>query len=150
LPLHPTRRMILPSSSPRERPDPPLVTTGRDLAQSVSGERATPNSPNNTNPPRISAETATILIAIAGVSLVNAIYNCGRYYPVDTALLERFDKAFNDVGEKAAAREGNHWPTILREEIERRHQEVVATGDKAWCSYQRSIPQNKQFFKRKN
>jgi hypothetical protein len=38
------------------------------------------------------------------VSLVNAIYNCGRYYPVDAALLERFDRAFNAVGEKAAAR----------------------------------------------
>jgi PAS domain S-box-containing protein len=37
------------------------------------------------------------------VSLVNAIYNCGRYYPVDTSLLERLDAAFNEVGEKAAA-----------------------------------------------
>jgi hypothetical protein len=47
------------------------------------------------------------------VSLVNAIYHCRQYYPIDTALLERFDRAFNDVGEKAAAREGRDWPAIL-------------------------------------
>jgi hypothetical protein len=62
------------------------------------------------------------------VSLVNAIYNCGRYYPIDTALLEKFDRAFNDVGEKVAAKEGKNWRAILRAEIERRHNEVVATG----------------------
>jgi hypothetical protein len=83
------------------------------------------------------------------VSLVNAIYNCGQYYPVDTALLERFDRAFNDVGEKVAVKEGQNWHAILRAEIERRHQEVVATGLPFWCSYQREIPTNKQFFKRK-
>jgi hypothetical protein len=44
-----------------------------------------------------------------------------QYYPIDTALLERFDRAFNDVGEKAAAREGRDWPAILRAEIQRRH-----------------------------
>jgi hypothetical protein len=81
------------------------------------------------------------------VSLVSAIYNCGQYYPVDTALLERSERAFNDVGEKAAAREGRNWRAILRAEIERRHNEVVATGLQFWCSYQREIPTNKQFFK---
>jgi uncharacterized protein YifE (UPF0438 family) len=83
------------------------------------------------------------------VSLVNAIYNCRQYYPIDTALLERFDRAFNDVGEKVAAKEGENWRAILRAEIERRHNEVVATGLQVWCSYQREIPTNKQFFKRK-
>jgi hypothetical protein len=53
------------------------------------------------------------------------------------------------VGEKVAAREGRNWPAILRAEIERRHNEVVATGLPFWCSHQREIPTNKQFFKRK-
>jgi 2-hydroxychromene-2-carboxylate isomerase len=83
------------------------------------------------------------------VSLINAIYNCGRYYPVDTALLERADAALNEVGEKAAAKEGKNWRAILQAEIERRHQEVVATGLQQWCSYQRQRPDSRQFFKRK-
>jgi uncharacterized protein YifE (UPF0438 family) len=95
------------------------------------------------------AQDMTLDGVARSVSLVNAIYNCGRYYPVDTALLERFDRTFNDVGEKAAAKEGRNWPAILRAEIERRHNEVVATGEKVWCQYQRDIPQNKKFFKRK-
>jgi hypothetical protein len=33
--------------------------------------------------------------------------------------------------------------------VERRHNEVAATGQQMWCSYQREIPTNKQFFKRK-
>jgi hypothetical protein len=81
------------------------------------------------------------------VSLVNAIYNCGRYYPVDTSLLERLDAAFNEVGEKAAAREGKSWRAILRAEIDRRHKEVTATGLQHWCAYQREIPDYRQFFK---
>jgi uncharacterized protein YifE (UPF0438 family) len=95
------------------------------------------------------AQDITLDGVARSVSLVNAIYNCGQYYPVDTALLERFDRAFNNVGEKAAATEGRDWQAILRAEIERRHKEVVATGEKVWCQYQREIPQNKQFFKRK-
>jgi hypothetical protein len=85
-------------------------------------------------------------IALDGVarslSLVNAFYHCRQYYPIDTALLERLDRAFNDVGEKVAAMEGQNWRAILRAEIERRHNEVVATGLQVWCSYQREIPQN--------
>jgi uncharacterized protein YifE (UPF0438 family) len=95
------------------------------------------------------AQDITLDGVARSVSLVNAIYNCGQYYPVDTALLERLDKAFNDVGEQAAAKEGRDWQAILRAEIERRHNEVVATGLQVWCSYQRRIPTNKQFFKRK-
>jgi hypothetical protein len=95
------------------------------------------------------AQDITLDGVARSVSLVNAIYHCRQYYPIDTALLERFDRAFNDVGEKAAAREGRDWPAILRAEIQRRHNEVVATGLQVWCSYQREIPQNKQFFKRK-
>jgi hypothetical protein len=95
------------------------------------------------------AQDITLNGVARSVSLVNAIYHCRQYYPIDTALLERFDRAFNDVGEKAAAREGRDWPAILRAEIQRRHNEVVATGLQVWCSYQREIPQNKQFFKRK-
>jgi hypothetical protein len=83
------------------------------------------------------------------VSLVNAIYNCGHYYPVNMATLERLDREFNRVGEEVAAKEGQSWPAILRAEIERRHNEVAATGQQMWCSYQREIPTNKQFFKRK-
>jgi hypothetical protein len=81
------------------------------------------------------------------VSLVNAIYNCGQYYPVNTATLVRADRAFNRVGEEVAAKEGQSWPAILRAEIERRHNEVAATGQQMWCSHQREIPTNKQFFK---
>jgi hypothetical protein len=50
------------------------------------------------------AQDITLDGVAQSVSLVNAIYNCGRYYPIDTALLERLERAFNDVGEKAAAR----------------------------------------------
>jgi hypothetical protein len=96
-----------------------------------------------------SAQDITLDGVARSVSLVNAIYNCGRYYPVDTALLERLDAASNEVGERIAAKEGRDWRAILRAEIERRHNEVVATGDKVWCSYQREIPQNSRFFKRK-
>jgi hypothetical protein len=95
------------------------------------------------------AQDITLNGVARSVSLVNAIYNCGQYYPVDTALLERLDRAFNDVGEQAAAKEGRDWQAILRAEIERCHKEVVATGLQSWCSYQRGIPTNKQFFKRK-
>jgi hypothetical protein len=95
------------------------------------------------------AQDITLDGVARSVSLVNAIYHCRQYYPIDTALLERFDRAFNDVGEKAAVREGRDWPAILRAEIQRRHNEVVATGLQVWCSYQREIPQNKQFFKQK-
>jgi hypothetical protein len=63
--------------------------------------------------PRAKITAAPIMVA-RSVSLVNAIYNCGQYYPVDTALLERFDRAFNDVGEKVAAKEGENWRAILR------------------------------------
>jgi hypothetical protein len=58
---------------------------------------------------RPTAQDITLDGVARSVSLVNAIYNCGQYYPVDTALLERFDRAFNDVGEKAAAKEGRDW-----------------------------------------
>jgi hypothetical protein len=96
-----------------------------------------------------SAQDITLDGVARSVSLVNAIFNCRQYYPIDTALLERFDRAFNDVGEEVAAKEGENWRAILRAEIERRHYEVVATGLQVWCSYQREIPTNKQFFKRK-
>jgi hypothetical protein len=95
------------------------------------------------------AQDITLDAVARSVSLVNAIYHCRQYYPIDTALLERFDRAFNDVGEKVAAKEGENWRAILRAEIERRHNEMVATGLQVWCSYQREIPTNKQFFKRK-
>jgi hypothetical protein len=49
------------------------------------------------------AQDITLNGVARSVSLVNAIYHCRQYYPIDTALLERFDRAFNDVGEKAAA-----------------------------------------------
>jgi hypothetical protein len=95
------------------------------------------------------AQEITLDAIARSVSLVNAIYHCRQYYPIDKALLERFDRAFNDVGEKVAAKEGENWRAILRAEIERRHNEVVATGLQVWCSYQREIPTNRQFFKRK-
>jgi hypothetical protein len=95
------------------------------------------------------AQDITLDGVTRSVSLVNAIYHCRQYYPIDTALLERFDRAFNDVGEKVAAKDGENWRAILRAEIERRHNEVVATGLQAWCAYQREIPSNKKFFKRK-
>jgi hypothetical protein len=60
------------------------------------------------------AQDITLDGVARSVSLVNAIYNCGRYYPVDTATLERVDRAFNEVGEKAVAREGKDWRAILR------------------------------------
>jgi hypothetical protein len=50
------------------------------------------------------AQDITLDGVARSVSLVNAIYSCGQYYPVDTALLERL---FNDVGEQAAAKEGD-------------------------------------------
>jgi hypothetical protein len=95
------------------------------------------------------AQDVTLDGVARSVSLVNSIYHCRQYYPIDTALLERFDRAFNDVGEKAAAKVGENWRAVLRAEIERRHNELVAIGLPVWCSYQREVPTNKQFFKRK-
>jgi hypothetical protein len=56
------------------------------------------------------AQDITLDGVARSVSLVNAIYNCGRYYPVDTALLERLDAASNEVGERIAARKAGTGP----------------------------------------
>jgi hypothetical protein len=56
------------------------------------------------------AQDITLDGVARSVSLVNAIYNCGQYYPVNTATLERLDRAFNRVGEEVAAKKANPGP----------------------------------------
>jgi hypothetical protein len=82
------------------------------------------------------------------VSLMTAISGCDRYYPIDAPLVEKAIRATKGVGEEVAAKESKHWPTILLAELKRRLDEVDATGQKMWCSYQRKIPQNRQFFRK--
>jgi hypothetical protein len=47
------------------------------------------------------------------VSLTTALYGCGRYYPINTPLIEKMASASRRIGEEVAAREGKNWHAIL-------------------------------------
>jgi hypothetical protein len=81
------------------------------------------------------------------VSLMTAIYGCGRYYPINMPLIEKVASASRRMGEEVAAREGKDWRAIMVAELERRITEVNATGQQLWCRYQYEIPGNRPLFK---
>jgi hypothetical protein len=96
----------------------------------------------------VGQETITLNGIARTVSLMTALYGCGRYYPINTPLIEKMALASRRIGEEVAAREGKNWHAILVAELERRITEVNATGLQFWCQYQYEIPGNRQFFKR--
>jgi hypothetical protein len=96
----------------------------------------------------VGQETITLNGIARTVSLMTALYGCGRYYPINTTLIEKMASASMRIGEEVAAREGKNWRAILVAELERRITEVNATGPQFWCHYQYEIPGNRQFFKR--
>jgi hypothetical protein len=64
------------------------------------------------------------------VSLVNAIYNCRQYYPIDTALLERFDRAFNDLGEESTGSRSVWIARIIQQEEDLWMKRVTSASSK--------------------
>jgi hypothetical protein len=96
----------------------------------------------------VGQETITLNGVARTVSLTTALYGCGRYYPINTPLIEKMASASRTIGEEMAAREGKNWHAILVAELERRITEVNATGLQFWCQYQYEIPGHRQFFKR--
>jgi hypothetical protein len=91
----------------------------------------------------VGQETITLNGVVRTVSLTTAIYGCGRYYPINTRLIERVALASRRMDEEVAAREGKDWRAVLVAELERRITEVNATGQQLWCQYQYEIPGNR-------
>jgi hypothetical protein len=71
------------------------------------------------------AETITLNGVARTVSLTTALYGCGRYYPINTPLIEKMASASRRIGEEVAAREGKNWHAILVAELQRRITEVA-------------------------
>jgi hypothetical protein len=97
----------------------------------------------------VGQETITLNGIARTVSLMTALYGCGRYYPINTPLIEKVALASRRMGEEVAAREGKDWRAILVAELERRITEVNATGQQLWCQDQYEIRGNRPLFKRK-
>jgi hypothetical protein len=95
------------------------------------------------------AQDITLTGVARTVSLMTAIHGCGRYYPINTPLIEKVALTSRRMGEEVAAREGKDWRAILVAELERRITEVNAAGQQLWCQDQYEIPGNRPLFKRK-
>jgi hypothetical protein len=54
----------------------------------------------------VGQETITLNGVARTVSLTTALYGCGRYYPINTPLIEKMASASRRIGEEVAAREG--------------------------------------------
>jgi hypothetical protein len=89
-------------------------------------------SPHQLGPRAVGQETITLNGIARTVSLMTALYGCGRYYPINTPLIEKMALASRRIGA----------------ELERRITEVNVTGPQFWCHYQYEVPGNRQFFKR--
>lgn len=61
---------------------------------------------------------------------------CPRYIVVNQPLAAKTNEAFLMIGNKLFGERAMR-PAIIAE-VERRRKEIAATGEAAWCSYQRS------------
>ena len=84
------------------------------------------------------SETDPSTINASGIARAASLYigiykECPKYYSIDAGFLNKAVSVYEKVGEKF----GEPFKKIYSEEIERRMNEVEATGAYYWCLYQR-------------
>jgi len=85
------------------------------------------------------SETDPSTINASGIARAASLYigiykECPKYYSIDAGFLNKAVSLYEQVGEQKF---GEPFKKIYSEEIQRRMNEVEATGAYYWCSYQR-------------